>query len=115
MKLPGTLHDAPVLGEFELLVLLALLRIGNGAFGAGIRREIEERTSRELAESAVYVTLQRLEDKHLVCSYEGDPGSGRGGRRRRHYLLLDQGRRALARAVITLEAMTEGLHDGLQE
>src|SRR5919204_6233762 len=64
VKLPGRLYDAPQLGDFELLVLLALFRLGNGAFGAAIHREIESRTGRRLLPSVVYVTLQRLEEKH---------------------------------------------------
>ena len=68
----------PVVGEFELLVLLALLRLGNGAFGAAIHREIVSRTDRELPASAVYVTLERLEAKRMVVSYIGNPTSQRG-------------------------------------
>ena len=99
----------PVLGEFELLVLLALLRLGNGAFGAAIHREIVARTDRELPASAVYVTLERLEAKRMVVSYIGNPTSQRGGRRRKHYLLDTAGQRALVRAVRTFAAMTTGI------
>jgi DNA-binding PadR family transcriptional regulator len=84
-----------ILGEFEQLVLLALLRLGNGAFGAAIHREITTRTGRELPASAVYVTLDRLEAKHMVVSYVGTPTAQRGGRRRKHYLLDTAGQRAL--------------------
>jgi DNA-binding PadR family transcriptional regulator len=99
----------PVLGEFELLVLLALLRLGNGAFGAAIHREIVARTDRELPASAVYVTLERLEAKRMVVSYMGNPTRQRGGRRRKHYLLDTAGQRAVVRAVRTLAAMTAGI------
>ena len=99
----------PVLGEFELLVLLALLRLGNGAFGAAIHREIVARTDRELPASAVYVTLDRLEAKRMVVSYVGHPTSQRGGRRRKHYLLDTAGQRAVVRAVRTFAAMTTGI------
>jgi DNA-binding PadR family transcriptional regulator len=104
----------PVLGEFELLVLLALLRLGNGAFGAAIHREIAARTGRDLAASAVYVTLERLESKRMVCSYTGNPSRRRGGRRRKHYLLEAAGQRALVRAWSTFGAMTAGLHQDLE-
>ena len=100
---------APVLGELELMVLLALVRLGNGAFGAAIQREINTRTGRDVSMSAVYVTLDRLEAKKMVCSYTGNPTRQRGGRRRRHYLLDTAGQRALVRAWRALVSMTAGL------
>ena len=105
----------PVLGEFEQLVLLALLRLGNGAFGAAIHREIVTRTARELPVSAVYVTLDRLEAKRMVCSYVGTPTPQRGGRRRKHYLLDAAGQRGLVRAYRTFGAMTAGIQPELEE
>ncbi|PYR77383.1 MAG: PadR family transcriptional regulator [Acidobacteria bacterium] len=113
VKFSRTLYGAAPLGDFEQLVLLALFRLGNGAYGAAIRREIETRTGRRLLPSVVYVTLQRLEEKRLVCSYIGNPTPERGGRRRKHFLMDDEGQRALARAYVTFEAMTEGLKDEL--
>ena len=59
------------IGEFEQLVLIALLRLGNGAFGAAIHREIVARAGRRISAGAVYVTLDRLETKRMVCSYVG--------------------------------------------
>ena len=82
-------YYAPVLGEFEQLVLLALLRLGNGAYGASIRREIRDRTQRDVPIGSVYVTLARLEKKKMVVSYVGLPSKERGGRRRKHYLMND--------------------------
>ena len=102
------------IGEFEQLVLLALLRLGNGAFGAAIHREIVERTGRQMPVSAVYVTLDRLEAKRMVCSYIGDPTPQRGGRRRKHYLLDTAGQRALVRAYRTFHAMTSGIQYDLE-
>jgi PadR family transcriptional regulator len=113
VKMTGKLYGAPILGDFELLVLLALFRLGNGAYGAEIQRDIEGRTGRRLQPSVVYVTLQRLEDKRLVCSYIGNPTAERGGRRRKHFLMDEEGQRALARAFVTFEAMTEGLKEQL--
>jgi PadR family transcriptional regulator, regulatory protein PadR len=104
-----------VLGEFEQLVLLALLRLGNGAFGAAIHREIVTRSGRDLPASAVYVTLDRLEAKKMVCSYIGNPSPQRGGRRRKHYLLDTAGQRALVRAYRTFHAMTAGLQQELDD
>src|SRR5688572_12922027 len=66
-------YYASVLGEFEQLVLLALLRLGNGAYGASIRREIQDRTRRDVPIGSVYVTLARLERKEMVVSYVGLP------------------------------------------
>ena len=97
------------LGEFEQMVLLALVRLGPEAYGATIRREIETRTGRDLAISAVYVTLDRLETKGLVRSRIGDPTPQRGGRRRKHFVLQPAGRRAITQACRAFEQMVEGL------
>ena len=98
-----------VLGDFEQLVLLALFRLGPEAYGATIRREIEERTGRDLAMSAVYVTLDRLEAKGLVRSRIGEPTPERGGRRRKHVALLPAGHRAVRAAYRTFKSMVDGL------
>jgi DNA-binding PadR family transcriptional regulator len=97
------------LGEFEQMVLLALVRLGPDAYGATIRREIEARTGRDLAISAVYVTLDRLETKGLVRSRVGEPTPERGGRRRKHFALLPAGRRAITQACRAFNLMVEGL------
>lgn len=102
-----------MLGEFEQMVLFALLRLGNGAFGAAIHREIVARTGRDIPASAVYVTLDRLEAKKMVCSYTGNPTPQRGGRRRTHYLLDTAGQRALVRAWRAFAMMTAGLQPEL--
>jgi len=101
--------DAPILGEFEQLVLFALVRLGPDAYGASIRREIESRANRTLSISAVYVTLERLEDKGLLRSHVGEPTPQRGGRRKKHYELLPAGRRAVKRAYRTFHVMVDGL------
>lgn len=104
---------APIVGEFEQLVLLALVRLGNGAYGAAILREVQERTGREIAIGALYMTLARLEAKKMICSYTGEPTKQRGGRRRKHYLMDTAGRQALGRAYRTLKAMEEGIEQEL--
>jgi DNA-binding PadR family transcriptional regulator len=104
----------PPLGEFEQLVLLALLRLGAGAYGATVRREIESRTGREVAISAVYTTLERLENKGYVRSRFGEPTAERGGRRRRHFELLPSGARALKNAYEVFVGMTAGLERRLK-
>jgi PadR family transcriptional regulator, regulatory protein PadR len=107
-------YAAPLVGEFESLVLLSLLRLGNGAYGAAIRRDIQERTTRDVAIGTVYMTLARLEEKRMICSYTGNPSPHRGGRRRKHYLMDTAGQRALGRAYRTFKAMTEGLQHELE-
>jgi DNA-binding PadR family transcriptional regulator len=107
-------YYASVLGEFEQLVLLALLRLGNGAYGASIRREIRERTKRDVPIGSVYVTLARLERKQMVVSYVGLPSKERGGRRRKHYLMNEPGERALGRAFRAMKAMAQGFEGELE-
>jgi DNA-binding PadR family transcriptional regulator len=104
----------PVLGDFEQLVLLALVRLGPEAYGASIRREIETHARRELSISAVYTTLQRLERKGLVRSRMGEPTPERGGRRRKHFELLPAGARALRAAYDAFAGMTAGVERRLQ-
>jgi PadR family transcriptional regulator, regulatory protein PadR len=106
-------YYAPILGEFEALVLIALVRLGNGAYGAAILRELTERTRRELSVGTLYMTLARLERKKMVVAYEGAPTAVRGGRRRKHYLLDTPGEHALGRAYRAWQAMTEGLEERL--
>jgi PadR family transcriptional regulator PadR len=106
--------DPAHLGDFEQLVLLALVRLGPEAYGASIRREIERCTGRDLAMSAVYVAVDRLEAKGLVRTRVGAPLAERGGRRRRHVALLSAGRTAIAAAHRQFKAMTEGLDHRLE-
>ena len=107
-------YYAPVIGEFEQVVLLSLLRLGNGAWGAAIRRDIQERIERELPVSVVYVTLQRMEKKGMVKSYVGEPTAERGGRRRRHYLIDTPGEQALGRSYRALKRC-EGMERRLED
>ena len=102
-------YYAPIVGEFEQLVLLALVRLGNGAYGASIRREILERTGREASVGTVYMALGRLEEKKMIASYAGLPTRQRGGRRRKHYLIDRDGELALGRAYRAMTAMAEGI------
>jgi PadR family transcriptional regulator, regulatory protein PadR len=102
------------LGEFEQLVLIAIVRLGDESYGATIRREIEERTDRRLSISAVYTTLDRLEQKGCVRSWIGEPSAQRGGRRRKYFALQPLGARALRAAYISFGAMTAGLERRLK-
>lgn len=101
------------LGELEHLVLLALLRLGDDAYGVAVRREIELRAGREVSTGALYTILNRLEAKGLVSSRIGEPTAARGGRRKKHYRLKPDGERALAQAQDAIRGMTAGLEDEL--
>jgi PadR family transcriptional regulator, regulatory protein PadR len=103
-----------VLGEFEQLVLLALVRLGPDAYGATVRREIESRTGRSIAISAVYTTLDRLEQKGLVRSRVGEPTAERGGRRKKHFEMMPLGARALKVAYDAFTGMTAGVEQRLK-
>jgi PadR family transcriptional regulator PadR len=97
------------LGEFEQLILLALLRLEPDAYGASIQREIEARTGRTVLLSAVYTTLDRLECKRLVTSWIGEPTPERGGRRKKFYHLEPLGAEALASALRAVRELASGL------
>ena len=105
---------AAPLGEFEQLVLMAIVRLGADAYGATIRREIEANTARRLSISGVYTTLERLEQKGCVRSWIGEPTPERGGRRRKHFELLPLGARALKAAYRDFTAMTAGVEHRLK-
>ena len=97
------------LGDFEQLVLLALVRLGDKAYGVAIHREILERAGRDVAVAAVYKTLERLEDKGLAASSLGEPTAERGGRRKKFFRIQPAGRRALRQAIASLRRMADGL------
>lgn len=97
------------LAEFEHLVALALVRLGAEAYGMAVRREIVERTEREVSIGSVYSTLDRLERKGLVTSSTSAPTPVRGGRAKRCFRLTAEGEKALARSQRVLEQMAQGL------
>ena len=103
------------LGEFEQLVLLALLRLRDNAYGATIHQEVQKRTGRAVSISAVYTTLDRLEDKGLVRSHTGDPTPRRGGRRKKFFRLMPEGADALAQSYRVFREMTAGLERQLEK
>ncbi|HUL74421.1 MAG TPA: helix-turn-helix transcriptional regulator [Vicinamibacterales bacterium] len=102
------------LGEFEQLVLLALARQGDQAYGVPIGAEIAQRTGRDVSLGAVYKTLERLELKGLVVSALGAPTAERGGRRKKYYRLNGHGQRALRQSLGALRRMTDGLEADLK-
>ena len=84
------------LGQFEQVVLTAILALGENAYGVTIHAKVEELSRpRKVARGAVYATLDRMEDKGLIASWLSDPTPERGGRSRRHYRLEKSGEKAL--------------------
>ncbi|MBL8227706.1 MAG: helix-turn-helix transcriptional regulator [Bryobacterales bacterium] len=103
------------LGDFEQLVLLALLRLGDEAYGMNVRQEIEDRTGRTAAIGAVYATLERLEKKGYVSSTVGEPTEERGGRAKKYFKIEGDGLSALRQSQEALRRMTKGLRSVLGE
>jgi PadR family transcriptional regulator len=99
----------PRAAEFEQLVLLAILHLGENAYGMTIRREIEDRTERRTSLGAVYTTLERLEKKGYVSSWKGSPSPQRGGRSKRLFKVQPLGKAALRNSAAVRSAMAEGL------
>ena len=97
------------LGEFEQLVLFAVLRLDADASGVAIHDEIEKRTGRDVSPGAIYTTLGRLEERGLVTSTIVTPASARVGRPRKHYTLRPAGARALRDAYGNIQALAVGL------
>jgi PadR family transcriptional regulator, regulatory protein PadR len=97
------------LGELEQIVLLAVLRLGDEAYGVPIRREIERRTGRSLTVGALYRTLDRLEGKGYVTSWFGEPTALRGGRSKRYFRVRSIGLRTLRASRDAMAAMWDGL------
>jgi|ERR1700730_12924337 PadR family transcriptional regulator PadR len=97
------------LGEFEHVVVLALLRLNDRAYGVTVRQEIEFRTKREVSIGAVYATLDRLERKGYVRSHHGGPTPERGGRSKRFFHVTAKGMAAVNRSQRALQRMSEGL------
>jgi PadR family transcriptional regulator, regulatory protein PadR len=100
------------LGELEQLVLLAILRIRDDAYGVTIREELAERAGRKVAPGALYTTLERLETKGLISSRMSDPTPQRGGRAKRHVTVTAAGVEALTRSVQAYERLLDGLNLG---
>ena len=105
--------DRTHLREFEQLVLLSVLRLGDAAHGANLRRDLEETAHRSVAVATIYVALTRLEKQGLVRSWRSDPRPVRGGKARKLYALEPAGLEALRDAKATLERMWAGVGSAL--
>lgn len=97
------------LGEFEYLIMLAILRLGKDAYGMRVRQEIATRTGRDVTIGAVYATLERLVEKGLLAASVSDPMPERGGRAKRSFTITGAGMEAANRSRQDLANMLEGL------
>jgi len=106
------MNKTTYLGELEHMVLLAILRLGDDAYGMSIRDELETRVGRELTRSAAYITLERLTKKGYLATRMGEPSPERGGRAKRFYEVTALGKEALresGQALMRLWAGQEAL------
>lgn len=83
------------IGEFEELVLLTIACLGEGAYGVGIKEDLEKRVDRNISIGALHSTITRLEEKRLIKSWLGEPTEERGGRRKRFFEVTHSGKEAL--------------------
>jgi PadR family transcriptional regulator, regulatory protein PadR len=102
------------LGEFEQLLLFALVELQDDAYGGRIRQAIEDRTGRNVSPGAIYTALDRLETRKLVSSTLGDPTAQRGGKRKRYYRIEPDGLELLRRSHDALTRMAHGLAPKLE-
>jgi DNA-binding PadR family transcriptional regulator len=102
------------LGEFEQIVLLAILRLGDEAYAIPIRQEIEERTGRSIARGALYTALERLEGKRCLKSRMSQPLAERGGRSRRYFTVTAAGMAAIRASRRSLLRLWQGLEERLE-
>lgn len=102
----------PSIGQFEQLVLTAILRCGRNAYGVTVHEAVEQLSgTKSVALGAVYATLDRLEDKGLISSWLSDPTPERGGRSKRHYRLESDGERGLRESVLTARRICAVVED----
>jgi len=106
--------DRGFLGEFEQMILLAALRLGEEAYGVRLMEELEGRAGRRVSRGAVYVTLDRLEEKGWLVSSLSATGSGRGGRPRRIVSVTAEGLEQLRRSRDALLALWDGVEETLE-
>src|SRR4051794_37652751 len=97
------------LGNFELMVMLAVLRVGEDAYGVPIGREIEDTTGRDVLLGSVYAALERLERKGLVSSALGEATAERGGRAKKYFKVTAKGLREVRAAQSALTKLWKGL------
>lgn len=97
------------LTDFELMILLAILRIGDDSYGVPIAREIEQTAKRTVLLGAIYTCLDRLEQNGLVTSTYGDPTPERGGRAKRFFRITGKGLKAVKDTQRAFTALWSGI------
>lgn len=97
------------LTDFELMILLAILRVGENAYGVPIAREIEQTGGRPVLVGAVYAALDRLEANGLVSSRVGEPTAERGGKAKRYFTVTPRGVRSVQETQRALSALSRGI------
>ena len=97
------------LTDFELMILLAVLRVGDSAYGVPIANEIETTGGRKVLLAALYVALDRLEENGLVTSSYGDPTPERGGRAKRYFKVTSKGLKAVKETQLAFTALWSGI------
>jgi PadR family transcriptional regulator, regulatory protein PadR len=97
------------LGNFELMVMLVLIRLGDAAYGVPICEELEKRTGRDVAIGSVYAALERLEDKGFVTSELGEPTPERGGRAKKYFHVTARGLKEVKETQRSLVKLWQGL------
>lgn len=103
--------DRSYLGEFELMLLLAVVHLGDEAYGVPISRELERQRGRDVSVGSVYAALERLETKGLVVSSLGDPTPERGGKAKRYFRITRQGLRQVHETRRVLTRMWQTIPD----
>ena len=102
------------LGELEQLVMMAVLQLGDTAYGTAILRELNDRGNRKISPGGLYAILDRLESKGFVASILGDPTPGRGGKPKRFVSITERGLLSLREARAAWMRMSEGLEEALE-
>lgn len=105
--------EHPHLTDLEQLLLLAVLRLGDGAYGAAIQADLEDHAARSVSLGSIHVTLGRLEERGLARSEKGEPVGRRGGKARRIYEVTAEGRAALEWARQMMDRLWQGVPDGV--
>ena len=108
------MRDQEFLGELEHMILLAVVRRGDSGYAVSVRREILARVGRDISRGAVYITLDRLEQKGYLTSYLADPTPIRGGKAKRYYQITSIGLQALSHSRDALLRLWEGLEGRLR-
>ncbi len=103
------MSEQKYLGEFEQVILLAVMRLGSDAYGKTVRELLAEQLNRDVTVGALYATLERLEVKGMVTASMGEPTKERGGRAKKYFKVTAKGQQALKRSKDALTHMWQGL------